>query len=108
MSDPTGLVYRLSPNGRLETLLSNGPSPNGLVLTPDERVSSILTAMSDTEQFLYVAMTRENSVWICPLHADGTTTKVAQFCESPLTGPGVSFRTHVPQSTRSVSSAQTD
>lgn len=26
-------------------------------------------------------MTRENSVWRLPLHADGTTTKVAKFCE---------------------------
>ncbi|RXK37541.1 D-3-phosphoglycerate dehydrogenase [Tremella mesenterica] len=69
MSDPTGSVYRLSPEGRLDTLLSNGPSPNGLVLTPDERA-------------LYVAMTRENSVWRCPLHPDGTTTKVNKFFSS--------------------------
>ncbi len=26
-------------------------------------------------------MTRDNSVWRCPLHKDGTTTKVARFCE---------------------------
>ena len=71
MSDPTGAVYRLTPNGRLETLLTNGPSPNGLVLSPDERV-------------LYVAMTRDNSVWRCPLHPDGTTTKVGRFCELRL------------------------
>lgn len=39
MTDQTGLVYRLSPSGKLDTLLSNGISPNGLVLSPDEKVS---------------------------------------------------------------------
>ena len=67
MSDQTGCVYRLSPNGKLDALITNGASPNGLVLSPNEKV-------------LYVAMTRENSVWRCPLHADGTTTKVSKFC----------------------------
>lgn len=71
MSDPTGLVYRLSPSGKLDTLISNGPSPNGLVLSPDEK-------------FLYVAMTRDNSVWRCPLHKDGTTSKVGKFCKFGL------------------------
>lgn len=47
VTDPTGRVYRLSPNGKLDTLLDNGVSPNGLVLSLDERV-------------LYVAMTRAN------------------------------------------------
>ncbi|KAI9637761.1 uncharacterized protein MKK02DRAFT_23429 [Dioszegia hungarica] len=66
MTDPTGLVYRLSPSGKLDVLLSNGPSPNGLVLSPDEK-------------FLYVAMTRDNSVWRCPLQKDGSTSKVMKF-----------------------------
>jgi sugar lactone lactonase YvrE len=69
MTDPTGLVYRLSTSGKLDVLLSNGPSPNGLVLSPDEK-------------FLYVAMTRDNTVWRCPLHKDGTTSKVMKFCKS--------------------------
>lgn len=38
MTDQTGLVYRLSPNGKLDTLLCNGISPNGLVLNPEETV----------------------------------------------------------------------
>jgi len=38
MTDQTGVVYRLSPSGKLDTLLSNGISPNGLVLSPDEKV----------------------------------------------------------------------
>ena len=48
LHDPTGRVYRLRADGRLDCLLSNGPSPNGLVLTPDESV-------------LFVAMTRDRS-----------------------------------------------
>ncbi|WXC58335.1 hypothetical protein SNK03_004232 [Fusarium graminearum] len=69
MTDPTGRVYRLSPDGKLDTLLDNGPSPNGLVLSRDER-------------FLYVAMTRANQVWRLPLHPNGTTSKVGVFFQS--------------------------
>ncbi|KAF4494838.1 quinate transport [Fusarium agapanthi] len=69
MTDPTGRIYRLSPDGRLGTLFDNGPSPNGLVLSRDER-------------FLYVAMTLANQVWRLPLHADGTTSKVGVFFQS--------------------------
>jgi len=69
ITDPTGKLYRLSPTGKLDTLLTNGPSPNGLALSPDEK-------------FLYVAMTRANAVWRLPLHADGTTTKAGVFFQS--------------------------
>ncbi|PYH29335.1 SMP-30/gluconolactonase/LRE family protein [Aspergillus neoniger CBS 115656] len=69
MTDPSGCVYRLSPDGKLDCLVSNGISPNGLVLSPDER-------------FLYVAMTRQNSVWRLPLNADGSTSKVGLFFQS--------------------------
>jgi sugar lactone lactonase YvrE len=69
MTDQTGKVYRLSPDGKLDTLIENGISPNGLVLSRDER-------------FLFVAMTRQNSVWRLPLHEDGTTTKVGLFFQS--------------------------
>lgn len=70
MSDPTGRVYRLDPStNRLDELISNGASPNGLALSPDSR-------------FLYVAMTRANSVWRLPLHADGSTSKVGLFFQS--------------------------
>lgn len=69
LTDPTGCVYRLSSTGKLDCLVSNGVSPNGLALSPDER-------------FLYVAMTRANAVWRLPLHADGTTTKVGLFFQS--------------------------
>jgi gluconolactonase len=66
LHDPTGRVYRLRPDGRLDCLISNGPSPNGLVLSPDEKV-------------LFVAMTRDNSVWRLPLLEDGSTSKVGRF-----------------------------
>lgn len=67
LHDPTGRVYRLSPCGRLDVLVDNGPSPNGLVLAPDESA-------------LFVAMTRDNAVWRVPLFADGGTAKVGRFC----------------------------
>ncbi|QDY43773.1 SMP-30/gluconolactonase/LRE family protein [Candidatus Pantoea soli] len=69
LHDPTGRVYRLSPQGKLDLLLDNCPSPNGLVLSPDERL-------------LYVAMTRGNCIWRVPLQRDGSVTKVGQFFTS--------------------------
>ena len=66
LHDPTGRVYRLRPDGRLDCLLNNGPSPNGLALSPDEEV-------------LFVAMTRDNAVWRLPLLPDGSTAKVGRF-----------------------------
>jgi gluconolactonase len=69
LHDPTGRVYRLSPDGRLDMLLGNCPSPNGLVLSPDEKV-------------LFVGMTRGNCVWRVPLQADGSVSKVGQFFTS--------------------------
>ena len=75
LHDPAGRVYRLTAGGRLETLLASGPSPNGLVLSPDEN-------------FLYVAMTRANAVWRLPLMADGSASKVGCFIQlSGGTGP---------------------
>ena len=72
LHDPTGRVYRLSPDGRLDCLIANVPSPNGLVLNLAENV-------------LYVAVTRGNSVWRLPLMRDGSVSKVGlffQFCGS--------------------------
>ena len=69
LHEPTGRVYRLAPDGRLDLLLSNVPSPNGVVLSPDERV-------------LFVAATRGNSVWRVPLMDDGGVAKVGQFFSS--------------------------
>ena len=69
MHDPSGRVYRLSTDGKLDLLLNNVPSPNGIVLSPDER-------------FLFVAATRGNSVWRMPLLSDGSVSKVGQFFTS--------------------------
>jgi gluconolactonase len=69
MHDPSGRVYRLSSDGKLDQLLNNVPSPNGIVLSPDER-------------FLFVAATRGNSVWRMPLLSDGSVSKVGQFFTS--------------------------
>jgi gluconolactonase len=68
MHDPTGRVYRYTVDGRLDLLVGNGPSPNGLVLNPDESV-------------LYVGMTRGNAAWRVPLLPDGGTTKVSIFIQ---------------------------
>lgn len=69
LHDPTGRVYRLGRDGRLDLLLSNMPSPNGIVLSNDER-------------FLFVAATRGNCVWRMPLLPDGSVSKAGQFFTS--------------------------
>ncbi len=80
LRDPTGRLFRLrAPKdgqlGALELLLDNVPSPNGLVLTPDE-------------QILYLAVTRGNSVWRVPLNPDGSLGRVGIFIQmSGGTGP---------------------
>jgi gluconolactonase len=66
LHDPTGRVYRLRAADRLDCLLANGPSPNGLALSLDEDA-------------LFVAMTRDNAVWRLPLLPDGGTAKVGRF-----------------------------
>lgn len=72
--DPTGRVYRYSTAGRLDCLISNGPSPNGIVLDPQDKV-------------MYVAMTRANCMWHCPLKG-GAVNKAGVFCVLPgIHGP---------------------
>lgn len=73
LHDPTGRLYRLTVQGKLECLLDNIPSPNGLVLAPDER--SVL-----------LAVTRDNAVWRVPLNANGGVSKVGAFVR--LSGGG--------------------
>ena len=67
LHDPTGRVFRLSASGRLDCLVSNAPSPNGLVMDPAE-----------TE--LYVAVTRDNAVWRVPFREDGSVHRAGLFC----------------------------
>ncbi|KAF4463899.1 Lactonase drp35 [Fusarium albosuccineum] len=66
LQDPTGRVYRLGTDGRVDVLLCNCPSPNGLVLDA-----------SGTS--LFVAMTRDNSVWLAPLYPDGSVQRTGRF-----------------------------
>jgi len=68
LHDPTGRLWRLRANGRLDLLLDNVPSPNGLILTPDESI-------------LYLAVTRGNAVWRVPLHPDGSIGRVGIFIQ---------------------------
>lgn len=75
MHDPTGRVFRYDfKRDKLDRLVSNGVSPNGLVLNPEENA-------------LYVGMTRGNAVWRLPLMLDGSVSKVGIF--TPMAG-GVS------------------
>src|SRR5690606_6668851 len=63
MHDPTGRVFRYDPDEqRLDCLLTNGVSPNGIALSPDQNA-------------LYVAMTRGNAVWRLPIFNDGSVSK---------------------------------
>lgn len=73
LHDPTGRVFRVRADGRIDCLLDNIPSPNGIALDP-------------LETTLYVAVTRANAVWRVPLMPDGGVAKVANFIQ--LSGGG--------------------
>ncbi|WP_241047667.1 SMP-30/gluconolactonase/LRE family protein [Achromobacter xylosoxidans] len=67
LHDPSGRVYRYDgASGRLDLLLGNAPSPNGIAV--DERAN-----------LLYVAVTRANQVWRAPLLGDGSVSKMGAF-----------------------------
>ena len=66
LRDPSGRVYSLGIDGRLHAILENGPSPNGLALSPEGGT-------------LYVAMTRANAIWRCPLMRDGSSVRIGAF-----------------------------
>jgi gluconolactonase len=70
-ANPTGRVFRLRADGRLERLLDGLVSPNGIALDPSGR-------------FLYVALTRSNRVIKALLMPDGRLTRVQNFIQ--LTG----------------------
>jgi gluconolactonase len=65
---PFGRVFRVSPGGEPELIKEGFPSPNGLVLTEDER-------------HLLVAVTKGNAVWRVPLHRDGSAGRVGLFVQ---------------------------
>ncbi|GLI24922.1 gluconolactonase [Xanthobacter flavus] len=73
LHDPSGCLYRLRADGRLDCVLKGIPSPNGLVLNKAETV-------------LFLAVTRANAIWRVPLMRDGTASKVGTFIQ--LSGGG--------------------
>ena len=73
LHDPTGRVFRLRADGRVDCLLDNVPSPNGLCLDPEGA-------------HLLVAVTRANAVWRVPLMPHGGVAKVHNFIQ--LSGGG--------------------
>jgi gluconolactonase len=68
LQDPTGRLYRLRVDGKLELLLSNVPSPNGLVL-------------NKAENALFLAVTRANQIWKVTMLPDGTIMKVGAWVQ---------------------------
>lgn len=69
LADPTGRLYRLKADtGKLELLLANIPSPNGLVL-------------NKAESTLFLAVTRANAIWKMVLLPDGSVGKVSTWVQ---------------------------
>ncbi len=62
IADPTGRVYRLLADGKLERLVNNAPSPNGITL-------------NGRNTQVYIAITRSQQIWRLPLMADGNPSK---------------------------------
>ncbi|MEO6565896.1 MAG: SMP-30/gluconolactonase/LRE family protein, partial [Casimicrobiaceae bacterium] len=68
LQDPTGRLFRLRADGKVDLLLDNIPSPNGLVLDANEET-------------IYLAATRQNAILRVPLMRDGTVAKVGIFIQ---------------------------
>lgn len=74
LQELSGCVYRWhQTSNQLDRIMSDIPSPNGLVLSVDGRV-------------LFVAVTRANAIWRIPLLRDGGVSKVGVFLN--LSGGG--------------------
>jgi gluconolactonase len=70
LQDPSGRVWRLHKDGRLDRLISTGPSPNGIVL-------------NTAQTHAYVAMTRSCEVWRFALRPDAVVAKAQCFARVP-------------------------
>lgn len=70
LQDPSGRVWRLHADGRIDRLLATGPSPNGIVL-------------NTAQTHLYVAMTRSCEVWRFLLRNDAVVAKAQCFARVP-------------------------
>ncbi|KAI0161793.1 putative lactonase drp35 [Hypoxylon sp. FL1284] len=74
LQEQSGCIYRWhQASGALERLLSNIPSPNGLVLSADGKS-------------MFIAVTRSNTIWRAPFVSDGGFSKVGVFLN--LSGGG--------------------
>lgn len=67
LNAPYGRVFRYR-DGELHVVLDHVPSPNGLLLSGDERT-------------LYLAVARANAVWRVPLSEDGVAEKAGLFLQ---------------------------
>src|SRR5262249_47208828 len=63
IADPTGRLFRLKANGDLQRMISNAPSPNGVTVNTNDKQ-------------VYLAVTRSQQIWRCPLMEDGQFSKV--------------------------------
>ena len=70
LQDPSGRVWRLHPDGRMDRLIGNGPSPNGL-------------ALNCAATHLMVAMTRSCEIWRFALRPDAVVAKANLFFRIP-------------------------
>ena len=68
LHDPTGRLFRVTESSRVECLLDNVPSPNGLV-------------MNLAETMIYLAVTRGNCIWRVPLTPSGGVAKEGVFVQ---------------------------
>lgn len=68
MRNPNGRVWLRTAAGKVRLLIDCVPSPNGLVITPDDR-------------FMYLAATRANAIWRVPMRKDATLGRVGVWIQ---------------------------
>lgn len=71
-------VFRVTPNGVLELITSDMSRPNGIVLSPDQKI-------------LYVADTSNGELRAYPLAADGTPGTMTKFATSSANPDGMAI-----------------
>lgn len=76
MHDPSGRLYRLWRDGRLDRIIANAPSPNGV-------------AVSREGSHVFLALTRAAQIWRVPLAPSAQAGKTQVFAQLPggLSGP---------------------
>lgn len=76
MHDPSGRLYRLWPDGRLDRLVGNAASPNGVAVNP-------------AGTHAYLALTRACQIWRVPLAPSTLGSKTQVFAQMPggVSGP---------------------